>query len=88
MIRNFKQIYQFYRVSAFSFTGKTETGHKFTTPYLKLNRAAPVPAPYNNLSVPEGWTPEKFCAKIGGDMIEHYDKFESVEEMLNSKTVR
>lgn len=67
-------------VSKFNFTGKTETGHKFTTPYLTIRKLKPIyPPPGLNLKAPEGWTLKKFFEKIGGDCHDIVSKFENIE---------
>ena len=43
------------------FTGKTESGHKFKTPKMRLRVVHRVPAPGLKLKIPAGMTPEKFC---------------------------
>lgn len=44
-----------------SFTGKTETGHKFKTPYLRMRNCERIlPPPGLNLKFPEGLTHEVF----------------------------
>lgn len=35
-----------------NFTGKTETGWKFTTPTMKMKSCRPVPPPGDNLVIP------------------------------------
>jgi hypothetical protein len=50
-----------------AFTGKTESGHKYTTPYLKMRTCKPIyPPPGMDLEFPD-WTPEEFLLRIGGD---------------------
>ncbi len=45
------------------FTGKTESGFKFKTPKLRMRVVHPVfPPPGLDLKIPEGLTPEKYCA--------------------------
>jgi 3-methyladenine DNA glycosylase/8-oxoguanine DNA glycosylase len=44
-----------------------------------------LPVPGLNLKAEEGWTPQKYLKKIGGDTEEYADKFESVQEIFNSK---
>ena len=69
------------------FTGKTETGFKFTTPKLKMRSITPVhPAPGYNLKLPD-WTTQKFCEKIGGDCHDIADKFEGLQEMFDADSV-
>ena len=66
-----------------SFTGKTESGHKFKTPTLRMKVVNPVyPPPGLNLKIPEGLTTETFCKQIGGDCLEYADKFESIDEVF------
>lgn len=64
MLRNFlhnKQLFStkssllvsFYTNSFKYFTGKTETGHKFTTPKLRMKSVKPIfPPPGDNLQIP------------------------------------
>ena len=66
------------------FKGKTEDGFKYRTPKMRLRSVKPVAPPGINLAAPEGWTPEKYLKKIGGDCDEHYDKFETMEELLST----
>lgn len=68
----------------FHFTGKTETGWKFTTPTLKMISCKPVPPPGFNITIPEGWDVKKFFEKLGGDLFEHADKFESLKEIFDN----
>lgn len=35
-----------------NFTGKTETGWKFTTPIMKMKSCKPIPPPGDNLEIP------------------------------------
>jgi hypothetical protein len=45
------------------FTGKTESGFKFKTPKMRMRVVHPVfPPPGLDLKIPEGLTPEKYCA--------------------------
>lgn len=70
-------------LSYFKFTGKTETGFKFTTPFMQIRKLQPIyPPPGYNLKAPEGWTVQKFFEKIGGDCHEIASKFESINEVL------
>jgi len=41
-----------YLTSLKNFTGKTETGWKFTTPLMKMKSCKPVPPPGDNLLIP------------------------------------
>lgn len=42
-----------FRIKVFNFTGKTETGWKFTTPTLKMKSITPIyPPPGMNLEIP------------------------------------
>ena len=59
-----------------NFTGKTESGHKFKTPKLRMRKVKPIPPPGEDLKIPVDLTPEKFCRMIGGDCEEIADKFE------------
>jgi hypothetical protein len=44
---------QFYRLLLKPFTGKTETGWKFTTPTMRMKRVTPIyPPPGYNLELP------------------------------------
>ena len=70
---------------SFNFTGPTETGHKFTTPYMKMRSVKPVyPPPGLDLKVPSDWTHEKFLEKIGGDCMNVSSNFESLNEIFNN----
>ena len=61
------------------FKGKFEDGFKYRTPKMRLRAVKPIAPPGLNVKIPDGWTPEKFCKKIGGDCDEHHDKFENME---------
>lgn len=86
----FRPIYSnsLFYLKKYNFTGKTETGWKFTTPTLKMISIKPIyPPPGNNLKAPENWTVKKFFEKLGGDLHEHNSKFETIKELLdNSNT--
>ena len=69
------------------FTGKTESGHKYKTPKLRMRRVNRVPAPGLNLKLPQDLDPETFCKQIGGDCDEIGDKFESLEEIFRLTSV-
>jgi len=70
-----------------NFTGKTETGWKFTTPTLKMIKIKPIfPPPGFSLKAPEGWTVKKLFEKLGGDLHEHDSKFESIKEIFDNST--
>ncbi len=69
------------------FTGKTESGHKYKTPKLRMRRVNRVPAPGLNLKLPKDLDPETFCKQIGGDCDEIGDKFDSLEEILTITSV-
>lgn len=59
---------------------------KFRDPRLKNFLQEPInPPPGLALKAPEGWAPAKFLERIGGDTSEYSDKFESVQEILESK---
>ena len=68
------------------FTGKTESGHKFKTPKLRMRVVRPIAPPGLELKVPSDMTPEKFCRQIGGDCEEIADKFESINEIFTEKS--
>ena len=69
------------------YKGKEEDGFKYRTPKLRLRSVKPIAPIGLDLTAPEGWTPEKFCKKIGGDCDEHHDKFETMEEVLKLSSV-
>ena len=60
------------------FTGKTEDGHKWRTPKLRMRCVKRVPAPGENLVIPKDLDAETFCKQIGGDCDDISEKFESV----------
>lgn len=60
--------------------GKTESGHKFKTPKLRMKRVQRIPAPGMDLKPPEDLSIEKFMDSIGGDCNEIVDKFEYDED--------
>ncbi len=68
------------------FTGKTESGHKYKTPKLRMRVLRPIAPPGLDLKVPKDLTPEKFCRQIGGDCEEIADKFESINEIFTEKS--
>ena len=71
------------------FTGKTESGHRFTTPKMRFKCRRPIyPPPGNNLSIPEDLTPEQFLKQIGGDTEEYAEKFENVHDIVMTKKYR
>ena len=65
------------------FTGKTESGFKFKTPKLRMRTVRPVPAPGDDLKIPENLDPETFCKQIGGDCDDYGDKFETMDEIFS-----
>lgn len=69
------------------FTGKTEDGHKWRTPTLRMRKVKRVPAPGNNLKIPDNLDPETFCRQIGGDCEDISDKFESIDEVFTMDSV-
>ena len=70
------------------FTGKTESGHKYKTPTLRMRRVGRItPPPGLNLQLPRDLDPETFCRQIGGDCDEIGDKFESLEEIFTMTSV-
>jgi hypothetical protein len=80
------------------FTGKTETGWKFTTPTMKRKSIKPIfPPPGENLVIPgklyikyllkTDWSPKIFCERIGGDCHEVADKFENINEIFTLASV-
>lgn len=50
----------------------------------KVNR---VPAPGDDLKIPDNLDPETFCKQIGGDCDDIADKFESIDEVFTLDTV-
>ena len=70
------------------FTGKTESGHKFKTPKLRMRHVNPIyPPPGLNLQIPPNLTVETFCKQIGGDCYDVADKFSSMEEIFGLSPV-
>ena len=65
-----------------NFTGKTEDGHKYRTPKLRMRCVKRVPAPGDDLKIPENLDHEQFCRQIGGDCDDISDKFESLNEVM------
>jgi len=60
---------------------------RFKSPRLRVFCNPPIiPPPGLSLQAPEDWTVQKFFNKIGGDTEEYSDNFESVQEVLDSKT--
>lgn len=58
---------------------------KFKSPRLRTSCNPPIsPAPGLNLKVPEDWDVSKYFDKIGGDLEEHADKFESLDQVIES----
>ena len=70
-----------------TFTGKTEDGQKWRTPKLRLRKVKKVPAPGNNLKIPDDLDHETYCRQIGGDCDDISDKFESIDEIFTLDTV-
>eukprot|EP00347_Sterkiella_histriomuscorum_P010457 403376209 len=67
-----------------TFTGKTESGHKFKTPKMRMKHLSPVfPPPGLNLRIPTDLTHEAYLRQIGGDCEEYADKFENIDEVFN-----
>ena len=69
-----------------TFTGKTESGHKWKTPTLKLRKVKRIPPPGLDLKIPDGLDPETFCRQIGGDCDDISDKFETIDEIFTLTT--
>ncbi len=68
--------------------GKTELGHKWKTPKLRLRSIKPIfPPPGFNLEAPEELTPTDFFRQIGGDCEEYGDKFESMDQILSMSSL-
>ena len=65
-----------------NFTGKTEDGFKWRTPKMRMRKVKRVPAPGDNLKIPEDLDPETFCKQIGGDCDDIADKFETIDEIF------
>ena len=66
------------------FTGKTEDGHKWRTPKLKMRCVKRVPAPGEDLKIPKDLDVETFCRQIGGDCDDIADKFEDISQLFNA----
>lgn len=82
-VRNLKRSVMI-RFSMKSFTGMTETGWRYTTPLLRMKTCKPVfPAPGYSLELPQ-WDVKTFFERLGGDLMDHADKFESVKEVFES----
>ena len=59
---------------------------KFKDPRIRTFRDPPlIPPPGLQLTAEDGWTPQEYLKKIGGDTEEYADKFESVQEIFNCK---
>ena len=69
------------------FTGKTEDGFKWRTPKLKMRKVKRIPAPGDNLKIPDDLDPETFCRQIGGDCDDIADKFETIDQVFTFTTV-
>ena len=67
--------------------GKTEDGHKYRTPKLRMRSVKRIPAPGKNLQIPVDLDAETFCKQIGGDCDEIADKFESIDEIFTEDRV-
>lgn len=79
---NFKKV--IFRFTLRNFTGETETGWRYTTPILRMRTSKPVfPAPGYNLELPN-WEVKILFERLGGDLLDHADKFESIEEVFKS----
>jgi len=84
----FKQPTMLMPLQTMSFTGKTESGHKFRTPKLRMRVVRPIsPPPRENLVIPKDMDVETFCKQIGGDCDDIADKFESMDEVFSFDTV-
>ena len=73
------------------YIGKTELGHKFKTPKLRMKNVRPVyPPPGLALRPPADLTPLEFCRQIGGDCEDVADNFETIDEFfdLTSREMR
>ena len=73
------------------FIGKTENGHKYRTPKMRMKTVRPIyPPPGFSLKPPADLTPTDFCRQIGGDCEEYADKFETTDEIfkLTSRQMR
>ena len=70
------------------FTGKTEDGHKWRTPKLRMRKVKRIsPPPGLNLQIPADLDPETFCRQIGGDCDDIADKFETIDQMFTLDVV-
>ncbi len=70
------------------FTGKTESGHRYKTPTMRMRRVNRItPPPGMNLQLPKDLDAETFCKQIGGDCEDYSDKFESLEEVFSLNSV-
>lgn len=59
---------------------------KFKEPRIRTFLYTPASKPPGlNLKAQEGWTPQKYFKKIGGDTEEFHEKFETVQEIIDSK---
>lgn len=84
---NLKYNHQLFNIMKCNFTGKTETGWKYTTPLIKMINCKPIKPPGFDLEAPDNWDVKKFFYKLGGDLYEHDTKFNSIDEILkNSNT--
>ena len=72
---------------AMFFTGKTESGHKYKTPKMRMRVVNRIPAPGLDLKLPKDLDAETFCKQIGGDCDEYGDKFESLEDLFSKTSV-
>ena len=64
------------------FIGKSETGHKFKTPKMRMRVIRSVPPPGLNFTWPKDLDVETFCKQIGGDCDDVADKFENIDEVF------
>jgi hypothetical protein len=92
----FSNLLKFNSIQVKFFTGKTETGWKYTTPTMRMKSIKPIyPPPGENLVIPSkkfkinflDWSPKIFCERIGGDCHEVADKFENIKEIFTSSSV-
>jgi hypothetical protein len=92
------KIFKYNSIPVKFFTGKTETGWKYTTPTMRMKSIKPIfPPPGDNLVIPRkliliefyklAWTPKSFCERIGGDCHEVADKFENIQEIFTISSV-
>lgn len=59
---------------------------KFKEPRIRTFLNPPIrPPPGLELKAKEGWTPQQYLKKIGGDTEEFADKFETVQDIFDSK---